>query len=66
VPVTIAVAGNEVPLVLNDGYAKVEKAWKAGDVIELNLPMPARRVVADSRVKANLDRVALQRGPLVY
>jgi hypothetical protein len=42
------------------------KKWKAGDVIELHLPMPVRRVIANERVEANHGRVALQRGPLVY
>jgi uncharacterized protein len=48
------------------GYANLSRNWKAGDVIELDLPMPVRRVLAKERVAANQGRVALQRGPLVY
>lgn len=51
---------------IENGYMKIARKWKAGDVVEMNLPMPVRRVLADERVQANLGRVALQRGPLVY
>jgi hypothetical protein len=44
----------------------VRRRWKAGDVVELGLPMPVRRVVAHASVEADQGRVALQRGPLVY
>ena len=42
------------------------REWKDGDTIELNLPMPARRVAANEAVQADRGRVALQRGPIVY
>ncbi|HXE52604.1 MAG TPA: beta-L-arabinofuranosidase domain-containing protein, partial [Tepidisphaeraceae bacterium] len=48
------------------GYAHVSHTWSAGDVLELHLSMPPRRVVADEHVKADRGRVALMRGPLVY
>ncbi len=38
----------------------------AGDVIALDLPMPVRRVESNQQVMANRDRVALQRGPIVF
>jgi DUF1680 family protein len=46
--------------------SRIDREWKAGDTIELNLPMPVRRVVANSEVAPTKGRVALQRGPLVY
>lgn len=48
------------------GYAVISGTWHSGDTVELNLPMPIERVHADPRVKANVARVALQRGPMVY
>jgi hypothetical protein len=42
------------------------REWKDGDSIELNLPMPVRRVAANAAVQADRGRVALQRGPIVY
>jgi len=49
-----------------NGYARIERKWQAGDLIELDLPTPVRHVVARPEVAANTGRVALQRGPLVY
>ena len=51
---------------IRKGYAVVTREWKAGDQIELELPMQPQRVVADSRIKADAGLVALQYGPLVY
>ena len=50
----------------SNGYVRLARKWKAGDVIELNLPMPVRRVVAAEQVEADRGRVGLQRGPIVY
>jgi hypothetical protein len=40
-PVTLKVNGRSVPVELEKGYAKLDREWKAGDVVELGLPMPA-------------------------
>ena len=48
------------------GYVRIQRTWKTGDVVFLHLPMPVERVYADPRVKADVGRVALQRGPVVY
>ncbi|HWQ36030.1 MAG TPA: glycoside hydrolase family 127 protein [Blastocatellia bacterium] len=65
-PVTLKVNGRPVPLRLDKGYAGLSRTWKRGDVVELLLPMPVRRIVASDQVGADRGRVALQRGPLVY
>ncbi len=44
----------------------LNRAWSSGDVIELDLPMFLRRVVANENVAADRDRIALQRGPIVF
>jgi hypothetical protein len=48
------------------GYARIEREWKAGDVIEIGFPMPVRRVLADERVADDRGMTAIQRGPLIY
>jgi DUF1680 family protein len=48
------------------GYARLQRTWRRGDVIDLTLPMPVERVKAHPKVDADKGRVALQRGPLVY
>lgn len=65
-PVTLKVNGQRVDLEIERGYASLTRQWRSGDTVELELPMPVRRVVADERVAADRGRVALQRGPLVY
>jgi hypothetical protein len=65
-PVKIRVNGQEQPAPLQDGYAAIHREWRKGDSIDLSLPMPVRRVRANPKVSATLQRVALQRGPIVY
>ncbi|HEX4206919.1 MAG TPA: beta-L-arabinofuranosidase domain-containing protein [Ktedonobacteraceae bacterium] len=48
------------------GYARVERTWQTGDVIELDLPMQITRNYAHPLVRADRGRVALKRGPIVY
>jgi DUF1680 family protein len=48
------------------GMVAIHRKWKAGAVVHLKLPMPVEHVYADPRVKADVGRVALQRGPIVY
>ncbi|WP_163325455.1 glycoside hydrolase family 127 protein [Draconibacterium mangrovi] len=49
-----------------NGYVALERSWKKGDKVELNLDMPVEVVAADPRVTANVGKRAIQRGPLVY
>ncbi len=65
-PVAIKVNGGAVPIQIDRGYVSLTRNWKRGDVIELMLPMPIRRVAAAEAVTADRGRVALQRGPIVY
>lgn len=54
------------PIQESRGYARLQRKWRPGDVVELSFPMPVRRVKAHPKVDADRGRVALQRGPLVY
>jgi hypothetical protein len=47
-------------------YFPVRRRWNAGDTIHLVLDMTPRLIVANSRVRENVGRVAVERGPLVY
>jgi DUF1680 family protein len=48
------------------GYITVDRVWRTGDSITIDFPMDARKVVADTRVKDDRGRVAIERGPIVY
>jgi len=49
-----------------EGYVRVERTWRSGDIIDLELAMPVERVYSHPAVAANAGSVALQRGPVVY
>jgi DUF1680 family protein len=65
-PVTIKVNGKDSELKLVDGYAVISRKWKSGDKVEIEFPMPVRKVVADERIKEDKDKMAFQRGPVIY
>jgi DUF1680 family protein len=48
------------------GYARVRREWRKGDRIELVLPMAVERVQANPKVRQDVGRVTLMRGPIVY
>ena len=64
--VRLTVNGKPVEMRIERGYVAIDRSWKSGDQIGLELPMEPRRVVAHPGVVADRGRVALQRGPLVY
>jgi len=63
---TITVNGMAGALTVQQGYATISRTWQSGDVVELMLPMPVRRVECHPAVQDNVGKVALARGPLVY
>ena len=63
--VTLTVNGRNVPLQLDHGFAVIDRQWKAGDRVQLTLPMPVRVNECHPAVKANQNRIALTRGPFV-
>ena len=50
----------------NRDYITITRSWKKGDVIELNFPMEVRRIAANDNAEDDRDKVALERGPIVY
>jgi uncharacterized protein len=53
------------PLV-DRGYAQIRRRWQNGDIVTLALEMPPERIYAHPEVSADIGRVALKRGPIVY
>lgn len=64
--IVLTVNGEPQTVRPNKGYARITRTWSKGDVVELVLPMPVRRVVSHPSVAANKGKVAIERGPLVY
>ena len=66
-PPTVRVNGQ--PLAAGEperGYLPIRREWKAGDTIEIDLPMEIERLESHPGVTGNLGRVALRRGPVIY
>ncbi|WP_337271182.1 glycoside hydrolase family 127 protein [Oryzifoliimicrobium ureilyticus] len=56
----------ELASVISDGYARIEREWVSGDQVDLDLPLMLRPQFANPKVRQDVGRVALMRGPLVY
>jgi hypothetical protein len=63
---SLAVNGKSVPIKIENGYVAIARNWKAGDKIELELPMEVQRIKADDHIAADRGLVALRYGPLIY
>jgi DUF1680 family protein len=65
-PVVIRINGEEIKFEVEKGYALLNRKWQRGDSIEISLPLPVRKVIANEKVTENRNKFILQRGPLVY
>ncbi|MDP4261253.1 MAG: glycoside hydrolase family 127 protein [Bacteroidota bacterium] len=63
---TITINGSAVDYTLENGYAVLNRTWKKNDLVEVNLPMEVRKVIAGEKLKEDAGKVALQRGPIIY
>ena len=64
--VVIKVNGKPVSYTMQNGYAVIDRTWKKNDVLTVQLPMEVRRVIANNKVKSDIGKIALQRGPVLY
>jgi uncharacterized protein len=62
----VLVNGKQISYKEENGYAVITKAWKKGDVIQLDIPMTVQTVAGRAELKQNNQRIALLYGPLVY
>ncbi|HSL71246.1 MAG TPA: beta-L-arabinofuranosidase domain-containing protein, partial [Longimicrobiales bacterium] len=63
---SIALNGAALKPQIDRGYAVITRSWKAGDQIELELPLTVQRIRADQKIAADRGLVALRYGPLIY
>ncbi|HIX23314.1 MAG TPA: glycoside hydrolase family 127 protein [Candidatus Parabacteroides faecavium] len=63
---SVQVNGEAVTSALEQGYFTIERKWKKGDRVELQLDMEVRTVKANGKVEADRGRMAVERGPIVY
>ncbi len=58
--------GGNVQVRIRGGYLYLTGDWQDGDEIRLTFPMEVHLVSADSRVRQNVGKVAVTRGPICY
>jgi DUF1680 family protein len=63
---SLSVNGAAITPPIEKGYAIITRRWKAGDRIDLTLPMKVQRIKASDKIAATRGRVALRYGPLLY
>jgi DUF1680 family protein len=63
---SLKVDGKAHPLEIENGYAVIRREWRGTVQVDLDLPMPVRRVAAHPRAAELAGKIALERGPLVY
>jgi DUF1680 family protein len=63
---SISINGIAITPAIEKGYATITRVWKAGDRVDLVLPMQVQRIKADEKITADRGLVALRYGPLIY
>ncbi|MHA4896686.1 beta-L-arabinofuranosidase domain-containing protein [Pedobacter sp. PWIIR3] len=58
--------GKLLKATLKNGYAVINRSWKKGDRVELELPMQPRFVTANQKVNDLRNMVTIASGPIVY
>jgi DUF1680 family protein len=51
---------------MEKGYAVIQRKWKKGDLVQVELPMNVRLVTGNPRIEDTHDKVVLMFGPMVY
>lgn len=62
----IRVNGRSERFFVPNGFAKIERTWKKGDVVTMDIDMRVRRVISHPSVKETFGMYSFERGPLVY
>jgi DUF1680 family protein len=64
---TVSINGEELKPSVENGYLMInERSWNKGDQIELGFDMEVRKIVSNEKVEANLNKMAFERGPIVF
>lgn len=63
---SVLVNGKPFSYTGSNGYLEIKREWKKGDSVEIDIPMEVQQVRSKDDLKFNNERIALQRGPLVY
>ena len=63
----INVNGSEIHTLVSTGkYAIINRSWKKGDTIVLDMPMEVQIIEGHPRIEEVRNQIAIKRGPIVY
>ena len=62
----VTVNGKEIIYNTDHGYAVITRRWNLVDSLNISFPMSIRRVIANKKIKADENLIALEYGPIVY
>ena len=62
----IKINGKETSYQMENGYMIIDREWKKGDSVEFEFNMNPHLLTARKEIKQDENRVAIERGPLVY
>jgi DUF1680 family protein len=65
-PIGIKLNGKPLNYKIENGYAVINREWQKGDNLQMDLPMPVKKVVAHKALVDDHGKTALQRGPIMY
>jgi len=65
-PIEFKLNGQVIQPDIKNGFAFIDRQWQKRDVIEMEMPIPARYVVANPNVAADAGKTAIEKGPIVY
>ena len=63
---SVKLNGTDTSYVIEDGFALIEREWSGGDKISIIFDMPARFINTNPKVRDNIGKTAVMRGPIVY
>lgn len=63
---TVTVNGAEIAATKNGSYLTIDKEWRKGDIIEIDMPIHTRLIEANPLVEESRGQIAVQRGPIIY
>jgi DUF1680 family protein len=58
--------GEAISPKIENGYAVISRTWQSGDIVDVGFPFDIRKIEAHCNVEDDVDKMALQLGPLVY
>jgi len=63
---SLMINGKSENVQVRDGYVSITREWSKGDQVNFSFPMTVRKITTKSDVKDNANKIAFEKGPIVY